>query len=190
MTNLTDIAEVISGYTLRSAPDYSRMSNLRIIQANNISNSIYLDADKLPTVHLEKVFINDDYVQNNDIILSSRGRFHANVVQLSDEILATSSVFIIRITDTKILPEFLAIYLNSSKAQRTFSQISSGSSVKTILKSALEELEVPTPVISDQKKVIEMFSNIESQNSLLQRKSELNVQLANYSLNDIINKPT
>lgn len=188
MTKLNEIAEIITGYTMRSAPSYSRLSNLRIIQAQNITPGLYLNADELHQVHLENISINSSYVKSGDVILASRGRFHANVVKANQEILATSSVYIIRPSNNSVKPEFLAVYLNSSSAQKAFNKVSSGGSIKSLLRGDLEQLEIPLPTTKVQDTVVSIAKNIEAQSSLLERKNQLNEELIEGTLNNIIDQ--
>ena len=55
-----------------------------------------------------------------------------------------------------VLPEYLAWYMNSPTIQKALAMQSRGTSIMSISKSVLGELEIPIPSLEKQKQYIEL----------------------------------
>jgi restriction endonuclease S subunit len=56
-----------------------------------------------------------------------------------------------------ILPEYVAWYINLPIIQKALAMQSRGTSIMSISKATLSELEIPIPLVEKQKKYIELF---------------------------------
>lgn len=167
------IANVISGYTFRSAINPNTTGGIPLLQSKNIKgDSIILDKDLTKTSF--KTTRTNSFAKNNDVVISTRGSFRSAVVKSTKEILASSSVYILHLTDNQILPEFLSLYLNSSRGNRNLQNITTGSTIKSILRSDLENIKIPTPPLSTQKNLIKLSQNQKKQAKLLNDKLTIN----------------
>lgn len=186
---LKDIATISAGYTFRGAITHSDEGNIYVLQAKNISKNDYFTSVKSLTRVSMDIPRSNSYIKDNDVLLTSRGssNFKATVYKANDKkIVASSSVNIIRIKDTQVLPEFLALYLNSSEGQLKLSQIVSGNYIKSLLRKNLEEIKIPIPAIEKQKAMIALNENMRRQEKILERRSQINKNIMSASLRNLI----
>lgn len=166
---LINIADIQTGYSFRGAI-HDEGIGVRVVQAKDVSDSHILCAD-LPRVsdHISK----DRYLKSGDVILTSRGSFRAGAFLGDDPTVASSSVFVLRVTSQDYLPKYLAIYLNSPQAQSYLSQVSRGATIHSLRITDLHSLEVPQLPIEDQQNIVNLHSNVRTLLSALDRKSEI-----------------
>ncbi len=169
LKKLSEVADIKSGYSFRGAVRDEGVG-VRVIQAKDVSNG-YVSGVDLPRVsdHIP----NDKYLAPGDIVLTSRGSFRAGVFMSDEPSVASSSVFVLRVTNQSYLPEYLAIYLNSPQAQSYISQVSRGATIHSLRISDLHSLEVPQLPIEDQQNMVDLHTNVRSLLSALNRKSEI-----------------
>lgn len=184
-SKLGEVATVRAGYTFRSAPTFSTTSDIRLVQAKDIDKWIVLDNPKpLPSVSLPKT--SHSFLQVSDILLSSRGRFHATVVTNSEvPIIASSSLYILTPYEkTGYSPQFIAMYINSSVAQSHFTKYSTGSNIKTLLIETVKELPLPNIGWEEQNSLLEFYNTMVGQIELLKQKRELIDQIFRATLSN------
>lgn len=166
---LSEVADIKSGYSFRGAV-HDEGVGVRVIQAKDVSGGYIADLD-LPRVsdHIP----NDKYLAPGDVVLTSRGSFRAGVFLSDEPSVASSSVFVLRLTIKNCLPEYLAIYLNSPQAQSYISQVSRGATIHSLRITDLHSLDVPQLPTDDQQNIVNLHSNVHSLLSALDRKSEI-----------------
>ena len=180
---LSDIFEILSGYTFRSAISTTKDGNLYLLQSSDLSDSFFIDHQILPRITY-KAPDTDAFVKHGDIVLSSRGLIQASIIRSRKQtILASSSIFILRPQGEDVLSEYVAIYINSIKGQKGFSRFSTGGSIQSITKNDLGNIEIPIPPLEIQKELCKLNINIADQSTFLLRKLEINHNI----LNEIIN---
>lgn len=184
---LKEISEVILGYTFRSTLEKQIDGDVLVLQARNISEDIIITNGHLMRTELGNNRTSA-FVKNNDVILSSRGNFKSGVVQADAEnIVAASSVYILRLKTGEVLPEYLAIYLNSDFAQKQIKEKITGVVINSLLRRNVEELEIIIPTLEAQKKVISIYYNNLLYQKLLTKKQLLNSQISKGLINKLIN---
>jgi len=170
--NLTNIAEIISGYSFREAILENKNSNVFIVQAKDTKNNLYLNEKDLKEISDSSY--GEKSAKNSDVIMSNKGFFYSTVIKSKAKIIPSSSVYIIRPNQEKILSEYLAIYFNSKIGQAEIKKYESGGSIKIIPLKDLRNVKVIIPEIERQKKIVELYKNIEKQNEILERKKIIN----------------
>jgi restriction endonuclease S subunit len=105
-------------------------------------------------------------LQNGDIVFAAKGtkNFAALYESLtagqavkSQPAVASTSFFVIRLNadfQDKVLPEYLAWYLNMAPSQNCLKSQAVGSSIVSISKSVLDELEIFIPDLNTQKAIL------------------------------------
>lgn len=176
--------EIITGYTFRSSIPEDDNGNLFLLQAKDITNSFFINEDLLSRISFD-TYSTEAFVKYDDIVLCSRGNTQASVIKSNEEdIIASSSVFILRSKDKRVLGEYLAIYFNSNQGQADLSRLLVGSSIKSIKKADLENMEIPVPSLEVQKDIVALHGKGLELEKLISRKAELNLNI----MNGIINK--
>ena len=184
--HIKDIALVIAGYSFRSALKPNLGGSMAVIQTKDIVDSLYIISNSLTKINSSQ-YQTKAIIQKNDIVISSRGNFRANVIQDStNRMIAASSVYILRLQDKNILPEYLAIYLNSINGQKKIKEKVTGSVIKTILRKDLENLKIPIPSRDIQNKIIKIYKNNQTQQRLLTQKKILINQIVESSISNFL----
>jgi len=147
------VTEIKAGYTFRGKIQTVQDANIAIIQLKDIDYE-FQQID-LPYVFLPRPNFNPNhFLQKGDILFIAKGARNMAVIYNNEgESIASSVFFIIKTDKNKLLPEYLAWYINSKKSQAYFERVKSGSSTLNINKQALEELEINTPSMEMQNKI-------------------------------------
>lgn len=175
MEYLGKISEIRSGYTFRSSLNDYAHGNTNVIQAKDITK---LTNSSFPKVQITNA---NHYLQDGDILLSVRGDFKAEVFHLKQKSVASSSIIIIK-PKNGIVPEYLALYLNSTSGQNSLKSIATGASIRTLTISELSNLKVPITSADLQQRLILFSRNVNRQQELIKNKTKL--------LDDLLNSVT
>jgi len=115
-----------------------------------------------------------------DVLFASKGtkNFACVFESHNPASVASTSFFVIRIYNNIVLPEFLAWFLNNPTTQKILKSKAIGTSMASISKVVLEDLDIPTLTIEKQQIIIKI-------NKL--HKEELNIikqiqELKDYSI--------
>jgi len=185
---LKDIASIQLGFSFRGAIEPTLAGNIKVVQAKDLKS----DENIHGTNDLVKVSLelpkSDPFLRKNDVLLVSRGAgtHKVAVVDFNDEIvIASSSLYILRIKDQSILPEYLSLYLNSQEGQNELSLRTTGAYIQNLTRMQLETLPIPIPSIIQQRNLIALQKNIWQQEKLTQRKIELKKNILNTTISNI-----
>lgn len=175
---LKGISEIIAGYTFREGLKSHPNGETQVLLAKNINDDGSINYSELTRINLTLPRTNS-FITRNNVLLSSRGIFRAGVFDKeAKNIIAASSLFILRIKDNNVIPEYLSIYLNSEAGQNSIQKVLTGSTIKTILRRALEDLSIPVPSLAVQKIIIDISDNWQKRKELLNRKINLSKSIA------------
>jgi len=181
---IKQFASVISGYTFRGAITPDQNGQTFVFQAKNIVTNESVDDHTVLTAVNLKQSNSDSYLKNGDVLIVSRGlglgSFRATIFKSNKEnVIASSSVHIIRLTSKDIIPEYLSAYLNSVDGQTKISQLVSGSHFKTLLRKNLQNLIVDIQPLEKQKIIVELQNNIYQQEKLISQKNKIQKNILN-----------
>lgn len=153
---LGNIAEIKTG--VYSKPHLN--GDVVYLQAKHFNEEGNLVAKLHPDLYLGEIS-QKHFLNPGDIVFASKGNknFAAVFEAHNHSAVASTSFFVIRITDENVLPEYLTWYLNHQETQKYLKAFARGSSMPSISKSVLSELEVPIPDISKQR-IILKISNL------------------------------
>lgn len=113
------------------------------------------------TLHPDLMFkeISEKHLlRNGDVLFSAKGtKNFAAVYECHNEpAVASTSFFVLRLTDKKVLPEYLAWFLNSHSIKALLKGSAVGTSIPSISKQVLENLEMAVPDIEIQKVILQI----------------------------------
>lgn len=120
-------------------------------ESGNLRSSLHPDikADYITDKHL---------LRSGDILFAAKGtkNFAAVFENYNEPAVASTSFFVIRLTQKNILPHFLVWYLNHPSTQKLLKGQAIGTSIVSISKAVLEELEIPVADIKTQKAILQI----------------------------------
>ncbi len=181
---LKDITEVIAGYTFRTALQGKENSSLFVLQAKNILDDSSVDEANLDGIDFEN-YRSRAIVKKGDAVVSSRGNFRAGAISLGiKDVIASSSIYILRPTVDNCIPEYLAIFLNSHSGQRQINEKATGAVINSILRKDLENISIVLPDLKVQEKIIRLYHT----NKKIQKKLARKITLINNINEGAINK--
>lgn len=181
---LTDIAEVLPGYPFRGAIVPDSDGAVAIVQVKDLTQGEPLtDTSSLvQTAHNLSSY--DTRLRKGDVLIAARGMksspFRASVFDAEDkEVVTSSSVHIIRTTSPKVMPEYLALFLNSHGGQLMLAGMVTGSYIGTLPRRELGHLKIPAISIEKQQALVALSNTIRQQQELLDRSKEIRQNILN-----------
>lgn len=176
---LGEVVEIQTGYSFRGAV-VDAGSGVAVIQAKDI-NALYVSDDDLPRVLQQ--FPATRLISDGDVLLTSRGSFRSSVAKFDNPAVASSSLFSIRLNTNAYTPEFLALYLNSARAQVYLVQSAKGATIQSVNVTDLINLPMPIVSLEKQKLLVELRQNVENQGTLLRSKLDIVNQIYTSTIN-------
>ncbi len=146
------------------------------LQAKHFNENGVLNSTLYPELKMENK-IEKHLLKHGDVLFAAKGskNFATWYEDKNKPAVASTSFFVIRILEefqSKILPEFLVWILNNPNSQKFLKGKAIGTSIASISKSVLEELEISIPdegmqelilsIIHLRKKEINLKQQIES----------------------------
>lgn len=112
-------------------------------------------------------------LSKDDVLFAAKGtkNFAAVFDNHNAPSVASTSFFVIRITDINVLPSYLAWYLNHLSLKSSLKGKAKGSAIPSITKKDLEELEIAIPEIQIQRTVIKL-DDLRNREKALRQKIE------------------
>lgn len=103
--------------------------------------------------------INKHLLKEGDILFAAKGTKNFAALYENDDTpaVASTSFFVIRLHDNKVLPGYLVWFLNHPSTQTLLKGHARGTSMAFISKAVLSEVEVSIPSIQRQELVLKVF---------------------------------
>jgi len=110
-------------------------------------------------------------LKDGDVLFAAKGtkNFAAVFENHNEPSVASTSFFVIRPTDNKVLPQYLAWFLNNHTTQTLLKGQAIGTSIPSISKQVLENLEITIPSIETQKTILQITKLRNKEKSLKQK---------------------
>jgi restriction endonuclease S subunit len=118
-------------------------------------------------------------LKDGDVLFAAKGtKNFAAVYQGNNPVaVASTSFFVIRLTDACLLPEYLAWFLNHPQSQSLLKGKARGTSIPSITKSVLEDLEIVVPSLEKQRIIVNLsklaLKETEIRMKVLERRKQL-----------------
>lgn len=127
-----------------------------------------LHGDLLSSYISEKHLLKD-----GDVLFAAKGskNFAAVFENHNKPSVASTSFFVLRLTSKKMLPQYLAWFLNNHSTLTLLKSQAIGTSIPSISKQVLENLEISVPSIESQKAIL-IISELRNKEKSLKQKIE------------------
>lgn len=181
---LSDVCEIQSGYTSRSALIKDEFGGVPAIQLGDLRGDIEVPLALTSRFRLEGKL--DRYlVSPGDILFRSRGDNNAAVIVTGgagDQAIALLPLIILRAHTDVVLPEFLAWLINQPEAQRYLNSCARGTKLRMIPRDCLDRLPINIPDLTTQNLVIEANRLAAREASLLRELAKKKEEYISFSL--------
>jgi hypothetical protein len=171
---LKKLVKIQSGYINRGKIDPRNDGTCLLLQAKDVAaNHLSYRTDALVRF-MPKLSGKDWFLKSGDILFMARGarNFSVLIDKLPGSVLAAACFFVVRISNSEILPEYLWWYLNQLPVEEYLKRFSGrGVHMPVIRRAVLENIDIPLPPIKTQTQVSNMTM-------LLQREQDLYKKLA------------
>lgn len=187
---LGDIVNITPGYAFRGAITPDKDGNIFVFQAKDlVRNEPVADTTNLTPISFNMPGY-AGHLQFNDVLLIARGlkagAFRSTVFKSeATNVIASASIHILRVTSPNALPEYLSHYFNSKDGQNALSEIVSGSYIGALPRRKLEKINIPIPELQKQKAIVDLYQNMRTQKSILERRNELKQQIIEATFTNI-----
>ncbi|EQB37045.1 hypothetical protein M948_10225 [Virgibacillus sp. CM-4] len=158
---LNEVAVVKTGLVLsrkKAAFEHETKATYKLITLRNITDDGTIDLTSLEEFKSNDVLDNHYFTQEGDVLIRLS---HPNSAVFIDKeasgLLIPSYFAIIKVNERKILPEFLAWYLNSKEIKKEFERFQSGSRIPSTNQNVIKTLPVTVTTIDKQKVLIEIY---------------------------------
>lgn len=155
-TALTNIATIHTGIFVKPA----LKGEIVYLQAKHFDENGLIRAALHPDLKLDNL-TQKHLLRHGDVLFAAKGtkNFAAWYESKNQPSVASTSFFVIRVQENfsnKILPEFLVWLINHPTAQKFLKGKAIGTSIVSISKTVLEELEISIPDVQTQKAILKI----------------------------------
>lgn len=185
---LKEIAEIFSGHTVRGRVESNPSGDVYAIQLKDLAKH-YSEITDFPHQIKSSGVPKNQFLQKGDILFVSKGANNFALVFDKDyPAIAISVFFVLRITDKKIDPYYLAWYINQEKAQGYLHTGKEGTMITNINKATLENMPIDVPITIKQKSIVEMnklwLKEIEITEAIIDKKKRVINKFFNKLISD------
>lgn len=154
----------------------------RVVLPGNISEDGFLKFANAPPLHT--TITSKRPLRNGEILLQNKGRFAAAVFNMPENEcwITPASVIILTLNTKEVLPEYIALYMNSTKGQQKLSKLKELSSIPFITRPNLEKINIPIPKIEKQQMLVDLNKAIAKYKELTEQKTKLLINIMNSEL--------
>jgi restriction endonuclease S subunit len=158
-----------------------------VVQLKDVDYDSCTIAKKLTSVAgtpiSEKYTLNETHV-----LFIAKGSNNLAVLppQTNSRCIASSVFFVLHCDATKVLPAYLAWYINQPAAQQYLDSNKEGTYTQNISKQALLDLEIPIPTLQIQQKIIQASTLLQQEQTLLKEITSKRNLLISTKLNSLI----
>jgi restriction endonuclease S subunit len=140
------------------------------LQAKHFDKNGELTETLYPDLNIDSK-IHKHLLKRGDVLFAAKGTKNFAAWYENEEMLAVASTsfFVIRLHDRNVLPGYLTWFLNHPSTQALVKGQARGSSIASISKAVLSELEIPIPNIQKQELILKIFKLRNNERNLKQQ---------------------
>jgi restriction endonuclease S subunit len=157
------------------------------LQAKHFDESGELAETLYPDLDLDSK-IEKHLLKKGDVLFAAKGSKNFAAWYENDKMptVASTSFFVIRLIDDNVLPGYLTWFLNHPGTQTLLKGQARGSSIASISKAVLSELEIPIPSTQKQELILRIFKLRNRERNLKQQIENLKeIEIQNLLINTI-----
>lgn len=186
---LGQACDIQTGYTARGRLE-AAAAGVLVIQLRDVLLQGGVDPSRLSRVDLTDVL--DRYlVRAGDVVFRSRGDWNTAAAideRLREPALVVLPLVIIRPKRELVDPAYIAWFINHRSAQRYFDSCARGTGLRMIPMPCLENLEIATPPLETQRRVVEIDRLATRETELLGELAKKRKAFTEFALMDQVRK--
>jgi len=163
---IKEFAEIRSGLFLKP----QERGDLVYLQAKFFDSEGRLNGSVFPDVKRHEV-PEKHLLKPGEILFSAKGwkNFATVYEEKNSPAVASTSFLVISLVNDYILPDFLAMWLNSPDMRDTLKNMAKGTSIPSITKAQLSELKVPVFPLETQRRLLRLNSLKREEKNILDK---------------------
>lgn len=156
---LGDVAHVSTGFPFRRKVESEPGGDLVLIQIKDIDAAEGISPTGTVMLRSDKRNYDRYLLQAGDLLFQSRGSRHpATMVGEGLRGIAASGLHVVRPKAQRVLPEYLAWWLNHPQVQERLSrEFAHGTHIPFVSKADLAGLSVPVPSLAVQRRIVDAW---------------------------------
>lgn len=177
---IKDLANITPGYPFRGKITESTDSDILAVQMKDVSIQEGIDWQISIRTEL-KGKKKPQWLTAGDILFVARGTnntaIYVDASANNYKSVAAPQFFIIKCNTEKVLPQYLAWYINQPTCQRYFQSSSEGTLHKSIRRSVLEDCPIAIPSLEQQQHIIHLANTLDQEKILLSNLIDNNAKI-------------
>jgi type I restriction enzyme S subunit len=162
---------------------------IRLVKAKDITTDGDLSIETVDSEHARRTPAFDRArLKPGDVLVTVAGsRFRAAVVnEAASDLIASNSLIALSFDRSRILPEFAAWYLNSSRGQADIQRWASGARMMSLNTASLLEVAIPVPPLEEQQRLVDLLRLVRSYREILDHETALLNRITDSLMEDVI----
>jgi restriction endonuclease S subunit len=148
------LIDLFSGFSFRTKVENEIGGDLSVIQMKDLYNnysSIRLELTKISSDKISPKF----FLQKGDVLFIAKGSNNFAIEYNLDlpKVIAASAFFVLRPNMDRVIPGYLAWFINQTPVQQYLKENMAGSYIPNINKSTIEGIMVSLPTMDVQEKI-------------------------------------
>lgn len=155
---LSEIADISTGYSFRSKIKEDPEGDTKVIQMSDVDKNRGIIKKQLTSISDFDPRSDRYFLDPGDIIMTSKG-YNMDAFAVPGglgKVVAVNSFLVMKVKTDKIIPEYLAWFLNSKRTQHFFKSVAAGTNIPNLSKRAVEGLEVKFPALEKQYQIADL----------------------------------
>lgn len=165
--SIKNLSEVVESIFIAPLCKSSENGTINIVKPSIVNDGL-IDEEKFDKCEYDEKF-ERFFLKKGDILFQAKGnKFEAILINKDYENLISNQIYFNIRVNKEVLPEYLIWYLNSEDAKLYYEKNTSGATVKSINRKALEQLEIEVPTLAKQEELVTLISRFlaEKENTL------------------------
>ena len=172
MIKIGDVSEIKTGLVLnrkKADKNVDEKFRYKVVSLKSFTEDAYYD-DAFADEFISSEQINEEYkVSQGDILLRLREpNFAVYIDKEYSDLIYTSLMVRIRVSNDKFDPHFVAHYLNSSAVKKALAPDVSGTAIAMIGVSSINNIKIPTLNLQTQNKIVKYLNLVRQESEILQ----------------------
>ena len=155
---LKEIADISTGFSFRTKIKHDPSGDTKVIQMGDVDKYRGVMAEKLQAISNFDPRSRRYFLKAGDVIMVSKG-YNINAFVVPEGLgrtVAVNSFLVMKPDMDKVLPDYLAWFLNSKRTQHFFTAMAAGTNVPNLSIKALETLDIALPARDQQHLIAEL----------------------------------